>query len=82
MIVGVLFLVADVLFVAAPILQLVDVVQPFDALDHPVAHLAGAVMFTGSAVIGLIAQAELGSAWPGGREVPGGDVLVTDGIYR
>jgi protein-S-isoprenylcysteine O-methyltransferase Ste14 len=78
---GVGFVVALVVGVAAPVLALLGVVEPIDALDTTAAHAAGIVL----AVVGigatLYAQVAMGTSWRIGVDPTERTSLVTDGPF-
>jgi protein-S-isoprenylcysteine O-methyltransferase Ste14 len=78
---GVGFVVALVLGVAAPVLALLDVVEPIAALDAGVAHAPGIVL----AVVGIgatfYAQVAMGTSWRIGVDEHERTELVTSGPF-
>lgn len=78
---GVLFTVALIVGVAAPVLALADVIEPTEALDGPVAHLAGIVIFVAGLVATLGAQVAMGDSWRIGVDPGERTALVTDGPF-
>jgi protein-S-isoprenylcysteine O-methyltransferase Ste14 len=78
---GVLFALALVVGVAAPVLALVDVVEPIEALDRPLAHVAGVVLFVFGLSATLGAQFAMGSSWRIGVDPSESTALVTDGPF-
>jgi protein-S-isoprenylcysteine O-methyltransferase Ste14 len=78
---GVLFVVALVLGMAAPLLALVGVAAPIDELDSPAGHAAGIVLFAVGLAGTLVAQVAMGSAWRIGVDASERTELVTDGPF-
>ncbi len=78
---GVLFVVAIALGVAAPVLALLDLVEPIGALDGTGAHVAGAVLFAAGLALTLAAQLTMGSSWRIGVDHSERTDLVTGGLF-
>ena len=78
---GVLFAVAVVLGLLAPVLDLVGVLDPVDALDGEVGHAAGAGLFFGGFFTTLAAQAAMGDSWRIGVDESERTELVTSGPF-
>ena len=78
---GVLFVVAIVLGLAAPLLQLLDVVEPIDALDGTFGHQAGGGLFFGGFLTTLLAQTAMGDSWRIGVDRSERTGLVTGGPF-
>ena len=78
---GVLFVVALLLGLAAPVLALLEVVEPVAALDGPVAHLAGVVLTVGGMAATVAAQEPMGSSWRIGVDESERTALVTTGAF-
>lgn len=78
---GVLFTVALIVGAAAPILALAGAVEPLDALDGPVAHVAGAALFAAGLGATLAAQLAMGSSWRIGVDPDERTELVTSGPF-
>jgi protein-S-isoprenylcysteine O-methyltransferase Ste14 len=78
---GVLFVVAIALGVAAPVLALLDLVEPIAALDGAGAHVAGAVLFAAGLALTLAAQLRMGSSWRIGVDTSERTELVTGGLF-
>jgi protein-S-isoprenylcysteine O-methyltransferase Ste14 len=78
---GVGFVVALVLGVAAPVLALLDVVDPIDALDQPAAHAVGIVLAIAGTVATLLAQFAMGDSWRIGVDPSERTALVTSGPF-
>ena len=78
---GVGFAVALILAVAAPVLALVDVVEPIGALDRSTLHVAGVIL----AVLGIAAtfsaQLAMGTSWRIGVDPAERTELVTSGPF-
>ena len=79
---GVLFVVALVMGLAAPILQLADVIEPIDALDGEMAQAAGLGLFGGGMVTTLVAQFAMGDSWRIGVNETDRTELVTTGPFQ
>jgi protein-S-isoprenylcysteine O-methyltransferase Ste14 len=78
---GILFGVALAIGVAAPVLALVDVVEPLKALDDAAVHGAGIVLFAIGLAGTLLAQAAMGSSWRIGVDEGSRTELVTGGPF-
>lgn len=78
---GVLFVVALVVGLAAPVLALADVVEPLDALDTGATHAAGVVLFVGGLGLTLAAQFAMGTSWRIGVDHSERTELVTSGPF-
>lgn len=78
---GVLFVVALVIGVAAPVLALVGVVEPIGALDRAPVHIAGVVLFAAGLAATLAAQVAMGESWRIGVDRSEQTDLVTDGPF-
>jgi protein-S-isoprenylcysteine O-methyltransferase Ste14 len=78
---GVGFVVALVLGLAAPVLALLDVAAPIDALDQPGLHAAGIVLAITGTVATLLAQFAMGSSWRIGVDPSERTALVTSGPF-
>lgn len=78
---GVLFVVALVIGVAAPVLALLDVVEPIGALDRAPVHLVGAVLFVVGLTATLAAQVAMGESWRIGVDSSERTELVTGGAF-
>ncbi len=78
---GVLFVVAPVLVLAAPLLDLAGVLKPGAALDHQVGHALGFMLFFTGLVGTLLAQAVMGSSWRVGVDASERTDLVTTGPF-
>ena len=75
---GVLFVVALVVGVAAPVLALADVVEPIAALDTTGVHVAGIALFAAGLAATLAAQFAMGESWRiGVDESERTDLVVT-----
>jgi hypothetical protein len=59
---GVLFTVAIIVGVAAPVLALTEAAKPLDALDARVAHIVGTILFAAGLCATLAAQLAMGSS--------------------
>jgi protein-S-isoprenylcysteine O-methyltransferase Ste14 len=78
---GVLFVVALVLGVAAPVADLLGVIDPIEALDGGLGHGAGIALAAGGIVTTLLAQRAMGSSWRIGVDAQERTALVTDGPF-
>ena len=78
---GVLFVVALLVGVAAPVLALADVVEPVEALDTTAVHVAGVVLFVLGLAATLAAQVAMGESWRIGVDEAERTELVTDGPF-
>jgi protein-S-isoprenylcysteine O-methyltransferase Ste14 len=78
---GVGFVVALVLGVAAPVLALVDVVEPIDTLDSTAVHVVGAVLAVAGIAATLWAQLAMGTSWRIGVDPAERTELVTSGPF-
>lgn len=79
---GVLFLVAVAAGAAAPLLALLDVVEPIAALDGVGAHAVGLVLAAAGVVGTFLAQLAMGDAWRIGVAPEERTELVTRGPFR
>jgi protein-S-isoprenylcysteine O-methyltransferase Ste14 len=78
---GVLFGVAIAVGIAAPLLALLDVVEPVGALDTAAVHVAGIVLFVVGLAGTLAAQGAMGDSWRIGVDEQTTTELVTDGPF-
>jgi protein-S-isoprenylcysteine O-methyltransferase Ste14 len=78
---GMLFEISIAICVAAPILDLTDVVDPIPALDGSVAHAAGIVLALAGIAGTVGAQLAMGDAWRVGIDHDQRTELVTDGPF-
>lgn len=78
---GVLFTVALLVGVAAPVLALADVVEPIEALDGTAVHIAGVVLFAAGLFVTLGAQLAMGDSWRIGVDPGERTTLVTSGPF-
>ncbi len=78
---GVLFAVALVLGLAAPVLALTGTVEPIAALDGAGMHVAGAIVTVAGIVLTLLAQVAMGDSWRIGVDHDERTELVTDGPF-
>jgi protein-S-isoprenylcysteine O-methyltransferase Ste14 len=78
---GVLFVVAIAVGIAAPVLALVDVVEPIGALDNGVVHVAGIALFGVGLAGTLAAQVAMGDSWRIGVDEQATTELVTSGPF-
>lgn len=78
---GVLFLLALAIGVLAPILDLTGVLEPIEALNGPVAHVAGLLLFGVGLAATLYAQLAMGESWRVGVDEAERTELVTHGPF-
>lgn len=78
---GVLFGVALVLGLAAPVLALMGVVEPLEALDTGFVHAAAGALFALGLAGTLAAQAAMGASWRIGVDERARTDLVADGPF-
>jgi protein-S-isoprenylcysteine O-methyltransferase Ste14 len=78
---GVLFVVALLVGAAAPVLALVDTVEPIEGLDTRAAHAAGIVLFLLGLGATLAAQFAMGESWRIGVDESERTDLVTEGPF-
>jgi protein-S-isoprenylcysteine O-methyltransferase Ste14 len=78
---GVLFGLAIVLGVAAPILALADVAEPLEEIDTAGVHAAGIVLYALGLTGTLAAQLAMGSSWRIGVDESERTDLVTGGLF-
>ena len=79
---GVLFVVAIVLGLLAPLLDLAGVLNPIGALDREEVQAAGGGLFWGGWVGTLLAQGAMGPSWRIGVDPGEKTELVTDGPFQ
>jgi protein-S-isoprenylcysteine O-methyltransferase Ste14 len=78
---GVLFAVAIAIGVAAPILDLADVLDPLDALDSAGVRATGVALFVAGLIATLYAQIAMGESWRIGVDEEERTDLVTSGPF-
>lgn len=78
---GVLFVVALVLGVLAPVLQLASVVAPIDFLDSAALGALGAALAVAGTLLTLMAQRAMGASWRIGVDSEETTALVTNGPF-
>jgi protein-S-isoprenylcysteine O-methyltransferase Ste14 len=78
---GVLFGVAVVVGVLAPVLDVTDALEPIGAIDGPGAHAAGLVLFGFGLAATLYAQLAMGESWRIGVDESERTTLVTGGPF-
>lgn len=78
---GVGFTVALAVGAAAPVLALLDVVEPIAALDVTAAHVAGLILAVGGIGLTFYAQVEMGASWRVGVDYQERTELVTAGPF-
>jgi protein-S-isoprenylcysteine O-methyltransferase Ste14 len=78
---GVLFVVALVVGVAAPILALTGIVEPVAALDKTAVHVIGIALFVTGLAGTLAAQVSMGKSWRIGVDKAERTDLVTHGPF-
>ncbi|MGC1850979.1 MAG: isoprenylcysteine carboxylmethyltransferase family protein [Solirubrobacterales bacterium] len=78
---GVLFVAGLVAGAAAPVLAVLDVLEPIPALDSGAGHAIGVVLACGGVVLTFGAQLAMGDAWRIGVDPEERTELVTDGPF-
>ena len=78
---GVGFVVALVLGASAPLLALLDVIEPIDVLNESVVHLVGLFLAGAGIALTLYAQMAMGSSWRIGVDPSERTELVTGGPF-
>jgi protein-S-isoprenylcysteine O-methyltransferase Ste14 len=78
---GILFGVALVIGVLAPVLDVTDALDPIGALDGPGAHALGLILFGLGLAATLYAQLAMGESWRVGVDERETTDLVTDGPF-
>jgi protein-S-isoprenylcysteine O-methyltransferase Ste14 len=78
---GILFGVALIIGVLAPVLDVTDVLEPIGAIDGPGAHAAGLVLFGLGLAATLHAQLAMGESWRVGVDESERTDLVTGGPF-
>lgn len=78
---GILFVLAVVIGVLAPVLDVNDVLEPIGAIDGPGAHAAGLVLFGLGLAATLYAQLAMGESWRVGVDESERTELVTGGPF-
>ena len=78
---GILFVVAVVIGVLAPVLDVTDTLEPIAAIDGPGAHAAGLVLFGLGLAATLYAQLAMGESWRVGVDQNERTELVTGGPF-
>jgi protein-S-isoprenylcysteine O-methyltransferase Ste14 len=78
---GVLFVVAIAVGVAAPVLALLGIAEPIEALDTTSVHALGIVLFAVGLAGTLAAQIAMGESWRIGVDEAETTELVTDGPF-
>jgi protein-S-isoprenylcysteine O-methyltransferase Ste14 len=78
---GVLFVLGGAMCVAAPILALINVVDPMDALDGAAGQAIGVVLAVAGIVATFGAQLSMGASWRVGVDPAEQTTLVTDGPF-
>ena len=78
---GVLFVIALILGVLAPVLAIADVVEPIDGLDQGAVHGFGLVLALLGILGTLLAQTAMGSSWRIGVDQEESTDLVTSGPF-
>jgi protein-S-isoprenylcysteine O-methyltransferase Ste14 len=79
---GVGFAVALLLGAAAPVLALLDVVEPIAALDVTAVHVAGAALAVAGIAATFYAQVAMGESWRIGVDAGERTQLVTSGPFE
>jgi protein-S-isoprenylcysteine O-methyltransferase Ste14 len=78
---GVLFVVAIAVGIAAPLLALLDVVEPIGVLDSGAVHVLGILLFAVGLAGTLAAQVAMGDSWRIGVDAESTTELVTGGPF-
>jgi protein-S-isoprenylcysteine O-methyltransferase Ste14 len=78
---GVLFALAIAAGVAAPVLDLAEVVGPYEDLDTTPLHVAGIVLYAVGLAGTIAAQLAMGSSWRVGVDESERTELVTTGLF-
>jgi protein-S-isoprenylcysteine O-methyltransferase Ste14 len=78
---GGFFICGLVLGAAAPVLTLLDVLEPIPALDGDLGHIVGLVLAAGGVVLTFGAQLAMGNAWRIGVDPEERTELVVDGPF-
>ncbi len=78
---GVLFVVAIVLVLLAPVAQLAGLVDPWSRLDRVGWHAAGIALALAGTVLTFVAQVAMGEAWRIGIDDAERTTLVTSGPF-
>jgi protein-S-isoprenylcysteine O-methyltransferase Ste14 len=78
---GVLFIVAIAVGVAAPILDVSDVIEPLDALDSAGVRATGMAIFLAGLIATVYAQVAMGESWRVGVDEQERTALVTSGPF-
>lgn len=78
---GVLFVVAIVLGVVGPVLQLADVLTPIAPLDGIGAQSVGIALAVVGIVVTVLSQLAMGASWRIGIDETTATELVTDGVF-
>jgi protein-S-isoprenylcysteine O-methyltransferase Ste14 len=78
---GVLFIVAIAIGVAAPILDVMDTIEPLDALDSAGVRATGLAIFLTGLIGTLYAQIAMGESWRVGVDEEERTPLVTSGPF-
>jgi protein-S-isoprenylcysteine O-methyltransferase Ste14 len=78
---GVLFVVAIAVGVAAPILDVTDVIEPLDAFDSAGVRATGVAIFLAGLVATVYAQVAMGESWRIGVDDQERTALVTSGPF-
>jgi|SRR6185436_556109 len=79
---GGLFVFALAIGGLAPLLALLDVLEPVSALDRPMLNILGLVLAVSGIVLTFAAQLAMGDAWRIGVDPDDRTELVTDGPFR
>jgi protein-S-isoprenylcysteine O-methyltransferase Ste14 len=79
---GALFIAGLAAGAAAPILALLDVLEPIPALDGTVGHAVGVVLALAGICLTFVAQLAMGDSWRIGVDPRERTRLVTDGPFR
>lgn len=75
------FALALLLGAAAPVLALLNVVEPINALESPATHILGLVLGAGGIALTFYAQVAMGTSWRIGVDPTEHTALVTGGPF-
>lgn len=79
---GALFVAGLAAGAAAPVLALLDAVEPIEALDGAIGHVLGILLAATGIVLTFLAQLAMGDEWRIGVDPEERTGLVTDGPFR
>ncbi|NIJ12647.1 protein-S-isoprenylcysteine O-methyltransferase Ste14 [Saccharomonospora amisosensis] len=78
---GVLFVLAILVGLLAPVLQVSGVLEPVGGLAHGVGYAAGGLLAAAGFAVTVVAQQAMGSSWRVGVDPEEATELVTGGIF-